>query len=307
MITRIISRVAGLCAILALGVLTAFVAPRPVAAQDQTPPLLRVLVRATDYVDELLGQLSGTVSEERYRQRTRLPGNRGGTVLERTLLSDFLIITPEDADRHYGYRDVFEVDGSAVRDRAERLSNLFLHPSVTSESQIQGILRESSRYNLGEVDRTINHPTLALLFLSANFKSRFEFERELDETSPSLALDEFDLPPDTWVVRYHEAFPITVIKGGVGSSRNLPSRGRFWINPTTGRLFVSELVLESSQWESVITVRYGVDERTSRVVPVEMRERYENRRSRSRVDGTATYSRFRRFQVEVLEAEPFRN
>ena len=38
-----------------------------------------------------------------------------------------------------------------------------------------------------------------------------------------------------------------------------------------------------------------------------MRERYDNLQSDSRVEGTATYSRFRRFQVVVDESEPFRD
>ena len=297
------------CALATL-LLVAVFAAMPSAAtqnQDQAPSLLDVLIRATAYVDELLDQLSGTVSEERYVQRTRLPGNRGGTVLERTLLSDFLIVTPEDADRHYGFRDVFEVDGKAVRDREERLTNLFLNPTVSSARQIEGILNESSRYNLGEVDRTINNPALTLLFLSSNFKSRFEFERLTDQLSPSLNLDGPDVPSDAWVISYKEVFPTTVVKRGKGQGGNLPSQGRFWIDPISGHVFVSELTLETPQWKSIITVRYGVDERAGQVVPVEMRERYDAQRSMSRVDGTATYGRFRRFRVEVDEGKPFRD
>lgn len=264
-----------------------------------------MLKRTTIYVDELLQKLTGTVSEELYEQRTRTPGQRGGSVLERTLLSDFLIVRPDGANRHYGFRDVFEVDGKQVRDRKERLVSLFLSPTITSERQIEGILRESARYNLGEVDRTINHPTLALLYLSTDYKSRFEFEREIDDVSPSLRMDDSILSPSTWVITYEEVFPTTVIRGS--SNRSIPSKGRFWVEPETGRVMITELVLQSPQWDSTIVARYGRDEAMGHFVPIEMREGYDRRRSITRIDGKATYSDFRRFRVLVDEGAPFRN
>jgi hypothetical protein len=47
-----------------------------------------------------------------------------------------------------------------------------------------------------------------------------------------------------------------------------------------------------------IDVRYQPDAETGLLVPVEMRERYANNRDRSLITGTATYDRFRRFQVD---------
>lgn len=276
----------------------------PALAQAQEPSLLDVLVRTTTHVDELLSRLSGTVAEERYWQRTRLPGLRGGTVLERSLVSDYLIVHPDGADRHYGFRDVFEVDGRPVRDRQERLVQLFLNPTLTSDRRIQGILRESARYNLGEVDRTINSPTLALIFLSSNYKLRFAFERTTD-AAPRLELEGPDLPADTYVVAYREDWPTTVIRRAPAGGR-VPAQGRFWLEPATGRVLMSELALESAAWGSVIAARYRPDEQMGHDVPVEMRERYDHRRTTSRIDGTATYRNYREFQVIVSEAEPFR-
>ena len=50
-----------------------------------------------------------------------------------------------------------------------------------------------------------------------------------------------------------------------------------------------------------IDVEYEVEPSIGLLVPVVMRERYEIRRDQSRVDGEATYSRFRQFQVKVDE------
>ena len=284
----------------------------PATGWAQEPLLPQVLARATDYVNQLSEQLSGIVAEERYEQRATAPTTRGfggfpgstSDSFRRTLRSDYLLVRPQGSDRYYGFRDVFEVDGRPVRDREERLTRLFLNPSGSTERQIQGILTDSARYNIGDVARNINTPTLALLCLHPAYKPRFEFERVAD-TSPRLGLDGPEEAADVWVIEYKETWPTTVIRGREG--RNLPARGRFWIEPATGRVLVSELNLENSGMDVTITVRYEVDKRMGHLVPIEMRERYDNRRAGSRVNGTATYTRFRRFQVQVEEVAPIRD
>ena len=275
------------------------------AARAQEPTLGQVLARTTEYVEALTTQLSGMVVEERYEQRARgsATGGFGASGRERRALrSDYLLFQPEGADRHYGFRDVFEVDGRPVRDREERLTRLFLDPSVSSEAQVRGILIESARYNIGDVERSINTPTLALLFLRPAYKPRFTFERVTD-TSPGLGVDEPE-EDGVWVIAYQEAWPTTVLRAGDGG--NLPAQGRFWIEPETGRVLVSELIFEDSTVDAIVTVKHALDKEMGHLVPVEMRERYGNRRRGSRVDGVASYSRFRRFRVEVEEAAPLR-
>ena len=279
------------------------------AAQEFT--LRQVLVRATEYVGRLNPQLAGTVAEERYEQRAttpranfnRFPGDTHDTV-RRTLRSDYLLVQPVGTDRYYGFRDVFEVDGRPVRDREERLAELFLNPSASAERQIYGILSDSARYNLGNIERNFNTPTLALLFLRDSYKSRFSFER-VSDTSPALGVDPPEEKGEVWVVAYAESWPTTVIRGR--NRENLPATGRFWIEAGSGRVLATELALSNAEIDVTITVRYEADERLGHLVPAEMRERYENRQAGSRVDGTATYDRFRRFQVHVDESEPFRN
>jgi hypothetical protein len=273
--------------------------------------LADVLARATDYVTELSTQLSGAVAEERYEQRAEVTGTRGfgGFVnappdFRRTLRSDYLLIQPTNSVRYVGFRDVFEVDGKPVRDREERLTQLFLNPSVSGDAQIHGILRDSARYNIGDIIRNFNVPTLSLLFLRTSYKSHFEFKRVAD-ASPNLGFDAPTQTAEVWVIEYKETWPTTVIRGR--DRANLPARGRFWIEPTTGRVLVSELVLENSEMQATICVRYESDPKMGHLVPAEMRERYDNRQRGSRVDGTATYTDFRRFQVQVEESAPFRD
>lgn len=280
----------------------------PGAAGLQAETLPEVLARATEYVDDLHERLTDVVMEERYEQRAVIgsPAGFGPSSNERvTLRSDYLLVEPEGASRHFGFRDVFEVNGSPVRDRTERLRELFLDPSASVRARVRGILDGSARYNVGDIDRNTNTPTLALLFLHSSFKARFAFEHLPDSEDPELGVDLPDDATDLWVVGFREDWPTTMIQRRQGG--NVPARGRYWIEPSTGRVLVTELSFDDPDLESLIVVRYLIDETIGHTVPVEMRERYSNRQSGSRVTGTATYSEFRRFQVLVEESEVFRN
>ena len=287
-------------AVLALAV----AAPLPGLAQE--PSLWLVLLRATRYVEELHAQLSGVVMEERYEQRAFWPpGARPfGEGLERvSLRSDYLLVQPEGAHRYFGFRDVFNANGSRVRDRDERLTQLFLEAGSSLDERVRGILSESARYNVGDIRRTTNTPTFALLFLRQSYRRGFEFERVANRW-PGLGMDRPQIA-DVWVVAYNETWPTTVVRDG--DSGNLPARGHYWIEPGTGRVLATELRFEGDDVESLVTVRYDMPEELEHLVPVEMRELYHNHLSGSRVEGTATYSRFRRFRVLVDESEPFRD
>ncbi len=279
----------------------------PAAGGSQEPPLATVLTQATEYVDRLHRELAGVVMEERYEQRSRVPPQYAGQIprIGRvTLLSDYLLVQPRGSERHLGFRDVFAVNGRAVRDREERLTELFLDRSASVDRRIEGIVADSARYNVGDVERNINIPTMALLFLSSAYKHGFDFRRGTD-TATSLRIDEPGRSLGLWVVDYEETGSPTVIRGR--DDQRLPVRGRYWIEPATGRMFLSELVLDADSLEALITVRYEANDTLGHFVPVEMRERYRNRLSGSLIEGTATYTRFRRFQVLVEESAPFRN
>jgi hypothetical protein len=83
--------------------------------------------------------------------------------------------------------------------------------------------------------------------------------------------------------------------------RDLPARGRFWIEPATGRVLMSELILQNRFLRATINVNYDSVPMFGLVAPIEMRERYDRLRDKSTIDGFATYGRFRQFQVKVDE------
>ena len=290
----------------------ALVLTAPVSTRAQEPSLSEVLARAAEYVTDFRRQLSGIVAEESYEQQARTSATNtlrrfGGFEHDRRRLrSDFLLVWLEGANRYQEFRDVFEVNGRSVRDREERLTRLFLDNTASAAKQIQGIVTESARYNIGNIHRTLNTPTLALLILHPAYQHRFRFTR-VAGGSPLLPLSPEHLPSkaDVWVIEYEEIGPDTLVRGD--NHKDLPAEGRFWIEPRTGRVWLSELVIDDPQVRATVNVGYRQDPVIGHLVPVEMRERYRDRRAGSRVDGTATYSRFRRFKVEVHEAEPFRN
>jgi hypothetical protein len=269
----------------------------------QEPPALdAVLAHAGAYVMEFQRQLSGLVAEEQYVQDVRYPlgtGTRYNPLLtrHRELKSDLLLVKPAGADRWIQFRDVFEVDGKATRDRNERLMRLFLAPDSSSASQVQRIADESSRYNIGNLYRTVNVPVLALVVLDPANQPRFTFKRSthreplLEHGTESAA--------DIWVIEYQEVQKQTMIRTTNG--RDLSARGRFWIEPASGQVVASELVAEDLTIKGIIDVDYAIEPAIGLLVPASMRERYDIRRDGSRVDGEASYTRYRQFQVKVDE------
>jgi hypothetical protein len=199
------------------------------------------------------------------------------------------------------FRDVFDVDGAPVRDRDERLMKLFLQPTGSVADQLEAILTESARYNIGNIERNVNTPLLAMFFLDPRNQPRFRFFRTKDR-NPALAAaaDASRLPADAWVVRFEEREKQTVFHN-TQTNRDLPTHGRFWIDPATGRLLMTELVAEDRTLRATIDVRFRSEPLDGMLLPLNMRERYEGRRSKSLIEGSATYDKFRQFTVNTDE------
>ena len=260
----------------------------PLAAQE--PTLADLLGRAGAYVTLFQQQLSSLVAEEHYVQDVtyrNLAPNRFALQTHRELRSDILLVRLEAADRYVEFRDVFEVDHRPVRDRQDRLTKLFLHPDASAEAQIEQINRESARYNIGNLERTVNTPTLALQVLAPRYQSRFKFSRSRRQSPESVAID------------FEEVERPTLIR--TTNNLDLPMHGRFSIDADTGRVVATELIAEDQAVRATIDVRYQWDAQERVMLPAEMRERYEVRHDGAIILGVATYGRIRRFQVTSEE------
>lgn len=286
--------------------------------QTDAPRLEQVLARAAAYVEEFERQLSGIVGDEDYVQNVQAFAKRGcpadtysgsyqatlncGSQLQNTMRTELrssLLLIRNGRAGYVQYRDVFEADGRPIRDRAERFSRLFDHPSADAEEQKRRILEENARFNIGDLLRTMNVPLLALEFLSKEHQWRFRFKRTKDTTARIGNAGEtppgtFRIATDVWVVEYEEKEPRTIIRTADG--RDLKSCGRFWIEADTGRVMMTELLTKNRQIEGSVSVSFKSEPLLGLLVPVEMHERYRSRNG-SLIEAVATYGRFTPFRV----------
>jgi hypothetical protein len=274
-----------------LKLLALFLAVIPVLAQ--TPDVDAILDKAGDYVTTYEKTFVGVVAEETYRQDVR-GGSRGmdqrGFATEprsthRDLKSDMLLVRAPAGDRWIQFRDVFEVDGKPVRDRAERLAKLFLQPSASAQQQVDDIAAASARFNIGGVNRNVNVPVLALTVLEPQNRAWFSFKGGVK-------------PGNLFDLQYREERSGTLIR--TAGDQAMPSRGRFTIDATTGRVLASELIAEIGSLRAQIDVTYAFEASMNTLVPREMHEKYTLKDS-STIEGKATYAKFRRYQVTVNE------
>jgi hypothetical protein len=298
--------------------------PGEVRAQTpaaSAPPLRLVLSRAATYVETFADRVAGVVVAETYVQDVFQPFNRFGTPptnipgrraqysgpAHRELKSDLLLVRPVGSDGWLQFRDVTEVDGRRLRDRNDRLARLFLQPSRSTADQARKIMNESARYNIGDIERNINLPVLALAVLARGLQPGFQFQMVPAADPASLPKSpRFTPPPQALVVAFHETQIRTMVVSPQG--RNLPSSGRFWLDPATSQVLMTEIGIDDQWLKASIFVAYGLVENIDMPVPVEMHERFENKLNGTRVEGTATYSNFREFKVAVDEAiEPIKD
>jgi hypothetical protein len=304
------------------------------------PSLGSLTARIAEYAELFQREISAVVAEERYVQiahpwrggakgpdaehalvwngdaSARRTGG-GPITARRELLSDVLLVQAKDR-QWIGYRDVAVVDGKAVRDRTERVRDLFLSGGADSAAEFRRIAFESARYNLGDFRRDLNIPTVALSFMRKADQWRFQFERLDDETIDGQSFR---------VLAFKEKARPTLIatSGGV----QIPVEGRIWLDADDGRVVRTELRfartvdMVETRWSvvnqtafrggngvapagsqdltSLIRVAFRPHPDVSALVPVQMWEYYETAGGKTIVECLATYSSVRRFQVSTAE------
>jgi hypothetical protein len=262
-------------------------------APTQATTFAEVLRRAHEYVviyeDH---ELSTIIAEEHYHQEVL--NAEGERTAQRTMRSDYFIFQlPPDED-WFALRDVYEVDGQAIGERLARARRLFSMTGAPATRAAE-MAKESAHFNLGEVVRTINVPTFPLRFLRPASRSRFQFKADGQEQVGGIG---------TWIVAYRETRGPTFSASPDG--RDVPARGRFWVEPQTGAIVRSELIMGGTrqvQARATITVTYRRDEVLGFWVPAEMQERYDFPREVTGAEvvaGSATYSRLRAFDPRSL-------
>ncbi len=294
---------------------------RPTGAPDDA--LAPILLRAAGYVEDYEHAFSDLVAEETYTQRSErqqvgtlsasLPGGPGEamggevptasmpnsheTQQRRVTKADLVFVRLGGPLPWASYRDVFEVDGRAVRDHEQRLLALFSKSSPEAHQRARALLDASAQYNIGQVDRNINLPTLPLLFLLPENQPRFAFELGRSQTIHAA---------ETRIVAFREVARPTFVRGP--KDTDLLTSGRFWISPNRGTVVRSEVRLDFGPGaEAVVTTEYQPEPTLVMWVPSEMKERYADRPGArtptfpESFRGEARYANFRRFTVSTQE------
>lgn len=236
---------------------------------------------ARRYIEEYQRQLSGVVGQERQTQRDLRAD--GSVRRQRELVADVLLV--RSGERLLMFRDVIEVDGRPVSNRADRLRRLFLEGHRDALAQGKAISKESARFNLG-VTRILDSLLLPITILSPWPTPRFTFTA----TEQGLKFD--------------ETLAGTMIRGGNGDDvRDMPLRGWLSIEPETGQLLAASMRANNPLFDTTVDIRYEQDPAVDLLVPVTMRQRH-TRGDQSRpnvLEVSSTYANWRRFKVQTSE------
>ena len=255
-------------------------------------PPQELLPRLRAYVGAYEATLAGIVAEERYvqtySQRVN-PYPAPARLLRRDLRSEMGFAWFPTPGTWFGFRDVLEADGAPVRDRQQRLEQLFVSRTFPSAEQLGRVAASSARFNIGPARRNFNVPTMTLLVASPANQGRFSFElRGYDVVNGArVALIAFS----------ETGSPTLITRDG----RDWPSRGMLWVEPESGRIWRTDLQLSDRDIEMRHTTWFARDARLNQMVPVRMREIYDYlERADEYVEALADYTNVRRFKAEAV-------
>ena len=241
-----------------------------------------------DYIARFEQEASALVAEEHYVQRmVRLEG-APPSEYSRQLKSDYVLVKPADSEPWLGYRDVYEVDGQAVRDRESRIERLLSSTLSDSRDRAAAFVNEGARFNLGP-ERTVNVPTLPMQLLARANQPRFRIRTPRGwEKQSSVELT------------FEESIRPTIVRTPEGGS--VESRGMVRVRLSDGAMLEARLTFKFTgerrgEPEATMHVVYADVAGISVPVPIRMTE--ELPMPDAKASGVATYSNYRRFQTSV--------
>jgi hypothetical protein len=261
--------------------------------------LHELLPRISRSAQDLARSLSGAVAWEDYEQQVLEADDRTASVgmklvhntlsAKRRLGSDILLLRLPSG-RFFGFRDVAEVDGQEVAERGERIRRLFLDEKRDPD-ETAGLIEESARFNIGDIERDLNVPTLILPLLSDEPGGIDRLELETGDDGPS---------DGTCAVSFFEARGPYLV--GTGNGKELPLRGTLYVTPENGRLERVSIQAGRLATEHIeLTVEFDAFDGWDQPLPSRMTEIYAHRTSVLVTRCEARYSNYRRFSVDTTE------
>lgn len=274
------------------------------AQKPPAPELASLLAAAGTYLDGYAQRFGAVTGEERAHEIAAI-GSYGG----RTIRSDIVLIAA-GAATWVAFRDAFEVDGAPLRPRDTRLVDALSGPSAAAFDAARRINDEGAKHHVGTqtLNRAINAPMLALMFLARANQSRSDFTFDGMKTIDRVQVA---------LVTFKERGKPHVLP----SADDATGEGRFWIEPGSGRVLQTELSMKSTgrtvfgdfkaTSAAKITVRYAEQTALGLSLPVRLDEEYEvlsqapqqgaakSPSSTQTITGRADYSSFRRLDINV--------
>jgi hypothetical protein len=227
-------------------------------------------------------------------------GEWGGHTLRRIRSQFILLANPSGDGAWLAFRDAFEVDGRRLRPEQGRLEALFANGVEAAIPAADTFSLEAVKHNKGTMAQSVHPPTFALVVLSPAHQAAFRFAKKNEKKVDGQTV---------WVVGYTEtaggAFALTI--EGVPQ----PLRGELWIEPSSGRVFKSTVVMDAldaypdmrrrpERYEAfprmTFEVTYSLDPKLNLWLPRELKETYDRRTEV--VTTTATYSNYRIIDVK---------
>ena len=258
---------------------------------EPDPEFEALVARASEYLSGYFREFKNVVAEEDY---TQMNMSVRPAEIRRTK-SDFLLAMAPDGKSLVPFRDVFEVDGRPVRDREDRLKKLFLEaPSNGGRRRRHARAERGGALQPGlDADhRQRAHVSRWASCVEPFIDGSFEFRRGREETVENVRVVRVDFEevgtPDRDLRGGHRhGHPVLGLDLGGPADRPRPEDLR--PRPPTRR----------PACRSKRRSPTGAATSLGLWVPSEMRETYRLRGYS--IDGRASYSNFRSFQVKTQQ------
>lgn len=272
------------CVAATLAVVAAVSAQRVAGAPRQGPRLDEIVNATRRYVSDYENKLTLIVADESSVQRVLVPGESSARFPSRLLTSEMFFAFTPTTNEWLAVRDVKSVDGTPVSHGPDVAALLATLPAKEAATAVKSY---NSRYNLGDVIRNYNEPTLSLLIFDVKWREDLEFQLKGVEDDRGVQLA---------TIAFRERGEPTLIVDL--DRRSVRSSGEATVEVATGR--IRKIILTSPVDEVVsrLETTYAHDRKLDLWLPTEFVERYTvNRTAEEEIVCRATYSNFRRFEV----------
>jgi hypothetical protein len=281
-------------------VLTFFVVLSPATLSAQRV-LDELIDRAARYVQDYERSFALLACDEEYVQWLERPNNPGSNLSRsnpgggmvaggqrdrRVVRGDFVLVQLGDGKGWMPFRDILDVNGSPMRGPGDRLVKLFQSGNPEAFDLASQIHDESKKQDIGNVQRTINIPTLAMMFLHPVVRERFRFRHDGDEAINGREVER---------ITYKEIARPTLIKTTRG--KDLALEGGMWIDSASGAVVKTELIAADPIVRAQVTVTFRRDGELALWVPERMDEYYKASLALDDIFAVSTFSNHRVVQL----------